>query len=42
MISSIMAFSSAAAEDEAAGEREYVLVAAAVRGTPGFAAGATT
>lgn len=42
MISSIRAFNSAAAEDAEAGGGEYVLVAAALRGTPGFAAGATT
>ena len=31
-----MTFSSAAAEDAAAAGREYVLVAAALRGTAGF------
>ena len=43
MNSSIMALSSAAAEEAAAGEIEYVLAAAtAVRGTPGFEAGSTS
>ena len=39
MISPIVAFNSAAAEDEAAGEREYVLVAAGLRGVVGVNAG---
>ncbi len=42
MIALIMVFSSAAAEDEAAGERETVVEAAALMGVPGFAAGSTT
>lgn len=37
-----MASSSAAAEEAAAGEIEDVLAAAAVRGTPGLAAGSTS
>ena len=41
MIALIMALSSAAAEDEAAGEKGTVVEAAALMGIPGVGAGST-